>query len=40
MRHKVNNPFLVTEKILKEYKKSKLDGIVIDFHKEATSEIY
>jgi calcineurin-like phosphoesterase len=40
MQHKVNNPFLVTEEILKVHKKDKLDWIVIDFHKEATSEIY
>ena len=36
----VNNPFLETEKILEKFKDEDLDWIVIDFHKEATSEIY
>jgi calcineurin-like phosphoesterase len=40
MNHKVNNPFSVVEKILEKYKNDKLDWIIIDFHKEASSEFY
>ena len=39
MWQKVNNPFIVINEILNIYKEEKLDWIVIDFHKEATSEI-
>lgn len=38
--HNVNNPFSCVKKILNDYKKEKLDWIIIDFHREATSEIY
>lgn len=40
MNLRVNNPFLEADKILEKYKDEKLDWIVIDFHNEATSEIY
>ena len=39
MSGNVNNPFLVAKKIIEEHKKEKLDWIVIDFHREASSEI-
>lgn len=40
MKFKVYNPFFKIEEILKELKNEKLDGIIIDFHKEVTSEWY
>ncbi len=40
MHHKVYNPFLKAREILEELKDEKIDGIIIDFHKEATSEWY
>ncbi|MDR1987712.1 MAG: YmdB family metallophosphoesterase [Candidatus Peribacteria bacterium] len=40
MHHKVNNPFLVAEKILDKFKDEKLDAIIVDLHKEASSELY
>lgn len=39
MRDNLYNPFLKAEEILAE-NHGKLDGIIVDFHKEATSEIY
>lgn len=40
MNHKVNNPFLKANEILEKFKEEKLDWIIIDFHKETTSEWY
>ncbi len=40
MNHKVNNPFIVVDKILEKFKSEKLDWIIIDFHKEVTSSWY
>lgn len=40
MNHKVKNPFREAEKIIKKFENEKLDAIVIDFHRETTSEIY
>lgn len=37
---KVSNPFLKAREILDKFKKEDLDWIIIDFHKEATSEWY
>jgi len=39
MRDNLYNPFLKADEILWE-EHGKLDGIIVDFHKEATSEIY
>jgi calcineurin-like phosphoesterase len=33
------NPFLKVQEILEEIKGEKYDGIFLDFHKEASSEI-
>ncbi|MDD3145039.1 MAG: TIGR00282 family metallophosphoesterase [Candidatus Gracilibacteria bacterium] len=40
MNHKVTNPFLKSREILDSYNGEKLDGIVLDFHNEATAEAY
>lgn len=40
MNHNLYNPFLKIDEILEENKQEKLDGIILDFHKEATSEWY
>lgn len=42
MKFDVYNPFLKSEEIIKELKLSgeKIDWIIIDFHRETTSEIY
>ncbi len=40
MNHKVFNPFIKAEQILKKYDNKKLDWVIIDFHKETTSEGY
>ena len=40
MNHKVDNPFLKANKIIESLKEEKLDGIIIDFHKETTSSWY
>lgn len=40
MRDEVFNPFLKIDQILKEFQTEKLHGIIIDFHRETTSEIY
>lgn len=40
MNHKVYNPFLKATEILEQCKLEKIDWIIIDFHKEATSEWY
>lgn len=40
MNHKVKNPFLEAEKICNRFENEKLDGIVIDFHRETASELY
>ena len=41
MKHNVENPFIKVDKILKKFKKNEnLDWIIIDFHKEVTSEWY
>ncbi|ATU05209.1 hypothetical protein BKN14_01995 [Candidatus Gracilibacteria bacterium HOT-871] len=36
----VKNPFRTCDEILEKYKNENFDGIIIDFHKEATSEGY
>lgn len=40
MKFNVENPFIKVDSILKEFKHEKLDWIIIDFHKEVTSEWY
>lgn len=40
MRDEVYNPFLKIDEILKEIDTKDLNGIIIDFHRETTSEIY
>jgi metallophosphoesterase (TIGR00282 family) len=37
---KVDNPFLKAKSILQSLKHEKIDSIIIDLHKEATSELY
>jgi len=39
MRDSVYNPFLKVDEILKEFLSEKIDWIIVDFHKEVTSEI-
>ncbi len=39
MNHKVYNPFLKAKEILEKFKLEKLDAIIIDLHKEVTSEL-
>lgn len=39
LNHNVINPFVYITEVLEQYSEEKLDGIVVDFHKEATSEI-
>jgi len=38
IEEKFNNPFTTADKILGQYKNEKLNGIIVDFHAEATSE--
>ncbi len=40
MRYNVYNPFLKAEEILKKLSDEKFDAIILDLHKEATSEWY
>lgn len=40
MNHKVTNPFLKAREILDFYKWEKLDWIILDFHNEASAELY
>jgi metallophosphoesterase (TIGR00282 family) len=40
INYKVSNPFLKVEAILDETKKEHFDWIIVDFHKETTSEWY
>lgn len=40
MRDDVYNPFLKIDEILKEINTDDLNGIIIDFHRETTSEMY
>ena len=40
MWHKVNNPFLELQKIIKKFENTKLDWVIIDFHKEVSSSTY
>lgn len=40
INHNVYNPFFKLEEVLEETKNQKLDAIVVDFHKEVTSEWY
>ncbi len=40
MRDQVYNPFLKLQEILKKYDTQTFDWIIVDFHKEYTSEIY
>jgi len=39
MRYNVDNPFLKINDILKELSNQEFDGIILDFHKEASAEI-
>jgi calcineurin-like phosphoesterase len=39
LRVDVYNPFIRLEEILKQYNRDELDAIVVDFHRETTSEI-
>lgn len=38
MDHDYDCPFRIIDQILKDHRKTKLDGILVDFHAEATSE--
>ena len=40
MNHKVENPFIKLEQLLKDIPKSSYDACVIDFHRETTAELY
>jgi calcineurin-like phosphoesterase len=40
LRDQVYNPFLKIHEILKSFDLNGFSGIIIDFHKEVTSEIY
>lgn len=40
MNHKVTNPFLKAKEIIEKHKNEKLDAIIIDFHNEASAELY
>lgn len=40
LRDLVYNPFLKLQEILKDFENEKLDWIIVDFHKEFTSEMY
>lgn len=40
MVEKMYNPFLRADEVLKQYEQEKLDGIIVDFHRETTSESY
>jgi len=40
MNHKVTNPFLKAKEIIEKHKDEKLDAIIIDFHNEASAELY
>jgi len=40
MTNKVDNPFFKVRQIIDSLKEEKIDSIIIDFHKEATSEVY
>lgn len=40
MNHKVKNPFLTVEKILKEVPEKDYDAIIVEFHRETTAELY
>jgi len=40
MRDLVYNPFLKLREILQKHSQETFDAIVVDFHKEYTSEIY
>ena len=40
MNHKVSNPFLKLQEILKEIPRDSYDVAIVDFHKEVTAEIY
>jgi calcineurin-like phosphoesterase len=40
IHHKLFNPFLKVDEILEKFSSEKLDWIIIDFHKEVTSDWY
>ncbi|MFK7780428.1 MAG: TIGR00282 family metallophosphoesterase [Candidatus Gracilibacteria bacterium] len=40
MNHRVINPFIKVDEILETTKDENIDGIIVDFHKEATAEGY
>lgn len=40
MNHQWENPFLVADRILEELQREKVQAVVMDFHREASSELY
>jgi len=38
MNHRLDNPFTKIQDIINETSSENLDGIIVDFHKEATAE--
>jgi len=38
--HKVDNPFLKISELLEKISPDSYDGIVVDFHRETTAELY
>ena len=40
MSHNVDNPFLAIEKEIELHAWEKIDGIIVDFHRETTAELY
>lgn len=40
MSHKVENPFLKIDTILAWYNSDDYDGVILDFHRETTAELY
>ena len=40
LRDTVYNPFLRAQELLEQYKDAEVDGIIVDFHRESTSEIH
>jgi metallophosphoesterase (TIGR00282 family) len=40
MAHKVDNPFVKVEQILKEISPDSYDGVIVEFHRETTAELY
>lgn len=40
MSHKVENPFFVATRILESIPEEEYDGVIVDFHRETTAELY